>query len=74
MTVSKVYPWLKQTNRFSKALSASSILSRRPWGAPHSAGCLQNLHGTGARLDAAKAERLKPMGIIDEGDEQFIIR
>ena len=31
-------------------------------------------HGSVARLDVAKAERLKPTGIIDDGDEQFIIR
>ena len=73
MTMSKLYPWIKQTNRLSKALCSNVILPRKA-GVAHQQSSFKYFHGSVARLDVAKAERLKPTGIIDDGDEQFIIR
>ena len=74
MRMSKLYPWLKQTNRLSKMLCSNSIFSQKTCVNDHQRSCLRKFHGSRASLDAVKAERLKPTGIIDDGDEQFIIR
>ena len=75
MTLIKLYPWLKQTNRLlSKVLCTNSIFSLKACVDHHQRSCLRKFHGSRVSLDAVKAEKLKPTGIIDDGDEQFIIR